>query len=768
MKVNFPEIKISDLPKKVYSVDLSGGGQEPFSIKLNYIDTVDSPDYVLNTIDPITVTIGNFFNFTGYAVAFSKKQSVSSGVTSELTLVDTSIILDKLFIGLKGKYGGDIPILRRTISGQPTAVPPEVNLNSLYSARTVDQTVEKLTTYRSNNNSPNIIYVGSYIDPCADKGDQVEDGCDPCSATEIANIDCGKSRLFEILDVDYTFDDLINACKGRVTFINAPTAPSDYRNQYTGTLREVLNNWCQDFGWSFYWEDGGVNIINLSNGINIDNLDLVSEHNCKIEEFSKSESIEGISKPINIAYFGKAGEVKNYTCSGGGGGGGGATSTSDTGSCSPITINELWSANGKDNSPLQSEYKDLGKLKRVMALSRLGEQIRRVYVYYDMYNFTSSAQVKVGPYRRLGWQIKAVVTANPDTSQVGTYQIGPIRSLFALLSTSYEFLGKKFLEGEFKQFGYYFLIIKVVDDGGFEFEKTLCEKFSGGISTNRTKTEGFQFSSQDGDLSTAAPDLNIKHRFIRSNEFIRDLHNEKDIVTIKSQVEWESNPDDDAVVTFLEKWSTRIRKIDNLPLGAFELDEGDEVWMIPGGTFPRDYGDIGVNFPSVTTKSYQRSRLDGGGGGNYSQGPTILLMPKIEIVSCYENKDNSNFTSVRVNYQNITNNSLSNIVRGNRSCFIDESRVKSYQDGLMNSVNQNLSIPKITKNYSILGLPNKLYKFKDGLVSFSIRLDQSGTRSSLSFSNLPPSITSDSVKKNQLNYLVKNPSNRSYINNTFK
>ena len=442
MKVNFPEIKISDLPKKVYSVDLSGGGQEPFTLKLNYIDTINS-DFDLNTTIPITVTIGSFFNFTGYAVSFSKKQSVSSGTTCELTLVDTSIILDKLFIGLKGKYGGDIPILRRTISGQPTAVPPEVDLNSLYSARTVDQTVQKLTTYRSNNNSPNIIYVGSYIDPCADTGDKVVDGCDPCSAKEIANIDCGKSRLFEILDVDYTFSDLINACKGRVDFINAPSAPLDYRNQYTGTLREVLNNWCQDFGWSFYWDDGGVNIVNLSNGINIDNLDLASDNNCRIEEFSDSRSIEGISKPINIAYFGKAGEVKNYTCDGGGGGGGGSTSTSQSGTTSPITIDELWEANGKKNSALQTEYKDLNKLKRVMALSRLGEQLRRVYVYYDMYDFISSAQVKVGQYRRLGWDIKAVVTANPDSEQVGTYEIGNIRALFALLSESYELLGKK-------------------------------------------------------------------------------------------------------------------------------------------------------------------------------------------------------------------------------------------------------------------------------------------------------------------------------------
>jgi len=92
----------------------------------------------------------------------------------------------------------------------------------------------------------------------------------------------------------------------------------------------------------------------------------------------------------------------------------------------------------------------------------------------------------------------------------------------------------------------------------------------------------------------------------------------------------------------------------------------------------------------------------------------------------------------------------------------------TYADGLMKDLNRNLPTSKITKNYSVLGLPDQKYTFANGLSSFSIRLDQSGTRSSISFSNLFASNVSDAVKKNQLNYLIKNSSNNKYINNTFK
>lgn len=231
---------------------------------------------------------------------------------------------------------------------------------------------------------------------------------------------------------------------------------------------------------------------------------------------------------------------------------------------------------------------------------------------------------------------------------------------------------------------------------------------------------------------------------------------------------------------FLINWNKKIRNLGTTSFGngTIQLQEGHEIWMIRGnGPVEKDFEGINLTVPKpVNQVGYVSTTItltggqsgSSGSGGNQSQGPTILLMPKIEIVKEYVTNVTSGFTSIQVNYQNITNNSLSNIEKGNRSCFINETKIVTYADGLMNGLNTNFSTEKLTKNYSILGLPDTLYKFSDGLTSFSIRLDQSGTRTSLSFSNLFPSEISDNLKKNQLNYLIKNSSNNKYINNTFK
>ena len=311
MKKDFPNITIAGVNRKVFSIDLSGGGQEPFSLKLNFISKEET--YDLNTIDPIQVSIGSFFNFTGYPVFFSKRKSVSSGETSELTLVDTSIILDKYWVGLKGKYGGGQPDLRKG-TGPERRLKPSANYNVLNSVDKTksDPNLNDLIVYETKGDFSDLILVGSYIDPCKDlASDTMTDMCDPCTAEQAANVDCAKSRNFEILDVDYTFSELIDAAKSKnIKFYGNISAPTDYRAQYTGSLRSVLDSWCKDFGYSFYWENEGVNFINLKVGINISDIDLETSSNCTIEEYTISESIQDTKKIVNIAYFGKKGEIK--------------------------------------------------------------------------------------------------------------------------------------------------------------------------------------------------------------------------------------------------------------------------------------------------------------------------------------------------------------------------------------------------------------------------------------------------------------------------
>jgi len=785
MKVNFPEIRIAESRKKVYAADLSGGGQEPYSLRLNYIDSKDSLDFELNTTVPITVTIGSFFTFRGYAVSSTKKQSVSSGFTRELNLVDTSIILDKFFVGLKGKYGGVAqPFIRRSSNLAATNVPSNINLNNLYSTPKVDPNTNDLAVFLSDPSDSNLILVGSYIDPCLNEdGDLVKDQCDPCSPEPQSNIDCAKSRNFEILDVDYSFSELLTAIKEKnINFLGISNYPNDYRNQYTGSLREVLNNWCQDFGWTFYWDGDNLNFFSLSQGINIDNINLENSLNCKIEEFSESKSIEGVKKTVNIAYFGKAGEVKNYTCS---------TSSPSTGGssgksfqCTPITTNFLW----EGNEVLQKAYgEDIDTFEKILAASRLSETIRRIAVFYDLYGLGIPSDIIPGKIKYLGWDIKAVVDSSPSEERVAEgYNVTNMKALYALLSKSYDLFDKAFLDGDFINDNYFFLIVKPFSDGGYSFEKIICEKFTGAYSYNNLLGDPTRLilSSEDGEVIPAPPDLNATHHLIRSNKKIagkrnqneggqNGIHYDKTIITVKGTVNWPSNPDDQNVEEFLQEWSKKMRKIDIPAGGQITIKEGDEVWMMP--QFPKGaitYNGIKFDMPPEnndlgTKRKYTRAEADGGGGSN-SQGSTTLIMPKIEIIKLNSSANNNQFTSVQVNYQNITNNNLSNIIRGTQSCYIDEGKIINYALSIIGNLNTSFPVEKVTKNYSILGLPDQRYTFADGLTSFSIRLDQSGTRTSLSFSNLIPSEVSDTIKKNQLNYLIKNNSNNKYINNTFK
>ena len=145
---------------------------------------------------------------------------------------------------------------------------------------------------------------------------------------------------------------------------------------------------------------------------------------------------------------------------------------------------------------------------------------------------------------------------------------------------------------------------------------------------------------------------------------------------------------------------------------------------------------------------------------------TKIIIPKIELVFATQGEQNNKYVSVRANNKDITNGDLSNIERNNNRCYIDEAKIKTYADKILFNLNTNLQQEKETVTYSIFGLPSSLLGPEDGLISFSIRLDQSGTRTNLTFSNSFPIKTSDNVKNHQLNTILRSNTDKSYINIT--
>jgi hypothetical protein len=109
---------------------------------------------------------------------------------------------------------------------------------------------------------------------------------------------------------------------------------------------------------------------------------------------------------------------------------------------------------------------------------------------------------------------------------------------------------------------------------------------------------------------------------------------------------------------------------------------------------------------------------------SFTAGKIKAIIPKLELVFDTQGTQNNKYVSVRANNKDITNGDLSNIQRNNNRCYIDEAKIKTYADKILFNLNTNLQEEKETVTYSIFGLPNSLLGPKDGLISFSIRLDQ--------------------------------------------
>ena len=815
MKADFPSIKIQGITKKVYSLDLSGGGSEPSTLRLSFV--WNKEDYDLNTNVPITVRIGNFYIFTGYAVSFSTKESVGSGRTCDLTLIDTSVILDKTYVGLKGKDGGSLPGILRQNSTQ-LSLPGSINLDNYLKNSSVTpnlnaNAVRDLSIYRAQGNFSNMIFVGDYIDPCSNlTNDSEKDKCDPCTPNQTPNnsLDCQKSRSFKIQDVDYKFSDLIaEASRNNINFNNSFSSPVDYRAKYTGTLREVLNNWCQDFGYSFYWKDDTVIFFDLSRGIIINDSTIKNSNSCKIEEVSRSKSIEGLSKDINIAYFGKDGEIKEYDCSEGTNRGSGST-REEKNTLYPISLDKLTNV----NTPLIKRYKSEDNFKSLVAASYYSKELRDLLCYTKVLGFTKPQDVKLGIHTILGWDIKAVCYDNMDEKKAGKKGFAECQALYGqIIGSSNPSLGGAFTEEkikELKEGGAYLLIVEEIGTKAYDFElqvaKTFCGKY---WSHSAAGLEDKTFESPDGSVKGYSrvtknnkflfPDINSSHPYVRSAN-ITDFTGNNVIVLDRTPI-WNPDPNSEITENFI-KGLKQYAFLDRTSEGGATLTDKEKlylVWSFGGSKQPDIEYDISIrtspdeklnssqlgttdnkcpfykfsvkntkgqsiNLPifAPTEANYKIKVMEN--TNSFTAGKIKAIIPKIELVFATQGQQNNKYVSVRANNKDITNGDLSNIERNNNRCYIDEAKIKTYADKILFNLNTNLQEEKETVTYSIFGLPNSLLGPKDGLISFSIRLDQSGTRTNLTFSNSFPINTSDNVTNHQLNSILKSKPDKSYIN----
>jgi len=274
----------------IYSAQITQGYAEnanKLTIDLVYSNnsTINLPEK--NLINSYRVQFGDIVFPQMYFYAHSKSVGVNEQIIT-CSFVDGSFLLDKYFVGLTNRH------YKVSESAQGNSV-------SVYCAN-CDNTlgIRNGTVVRSLANSPNLLVNNLLV-----VGDEefVDQTCD-------------------VPDVKYNFTSLL-ATMAKIpnfTFKNFIDINAYYRTSYTGTLREVLSNWCSDFGFSFYWDfiTNSLICIDLRDPVDLTSVsDFINSNfnqngsNLPISSFSEDESLEGTYQQDNVDYVLKPSQSKN-------------------------------------------------------------------------------------------------------------------------------------------------------------------------------------------------------------------------------------------------------------------------------------------------------------------------------------------------------------------------------------------------------------------------------------------------------------------------
>lgn len=257
--------------------------------------TITPNDLALNRV--YSITIGKYVALQMYIKSYKTMVS-PRGRLLEVEFIDGSYILDIFQVGLHKKQG----------------------CNPLYK--------ENCPIKFGDNLEDNMIIVGREIHPCdkdfdgkIDEIKNVKDPCHPCNkdlseeaALRVRVVDCKDQVKYSILEVKYNFGDLIKALETKGFKIkNAKDPNPKCLAEYTGSLREVLSNWCADFGWIFFWENGEINFKDLRTVINVNAN--INEFCPNIESREEQYTLEGTIQNNVITNYSREGvNREDFTC----------------------------------------------------------------------------------------------------------------------------------------------------------------------------------------------------------------------------------------------------------------------------------------------------------------------------------------------------------------------------------------------------------------------------------------------------------------------
>lgn len=155
-----------------------------------------------------------------------------------------------------------------------------------------------------------IIIVGQPI-PLGEGSSQIDDCAKNEAVSETqATIDYVALERTTILEVQYNFTELIDEMsKIGIKIGKFKDKNPFYYNKYVGKLRDVLNSWCADFGYNYFYDhkEKSITFIDISDGIKIDFAEPSED---QLISKKTKRSLKGTAVKGSISYFAAEGQVR--------------------------------------------------------------------------------------------------------------------------------------------------------------------------------------------------------------------------------------------------------------------------------------------------------------------------------------------------------------------------------------------------------------------------------------------------------------------------
>lgn len=285
---NIPNIVGPSFGGFIYGLTFQNGfSSTPSRLTISIInETGEYQDPVLNSA--ATISIGDIFKFNGYIYEFNNDKRQNGQKILEVTLIDQSIILQRINVtlfkrGILGLTGSSYTATKQITVNNPNpqiTVQPDGSYAVLINPETkqvpISRTLQTIAKGNFDLKKGGYIIIGKEI---------FTDSPPNC----------------EIPNVQYNFTMLKEATGNLLD--GMPDIQPLYYNTYEGKLSDVLSSWCADFGFSYTWDfnKNKLFFIDLRQGIpTVPDLE-----DCEVLSKSTSKTLDGSFKQYGVAVYAK-------------------------------------------------------------------------------------------------------------------------------------------------------------------------------------------------------------------------------------------------------------------------------------------------------------------------------------------------------------------------------------------------------------------------------------------------------------------------------